>query len=393
MRILHFLPYLTKGGVAEVWMNLTKAFAELGCEVYLIGPYVNHLRDHVNLYKVSKAVPMCIPDPFNTLAYVQMNKRLIEEVLRRERVDVLLTHGPLAAVCLEGSITSRVECYSIVHGTYANEVRWMRFHPMSGLEKLRYMLGIRLSHSHDMKLYSLLSRRGVRFVAVSSKTKEELVNAGVSKDSVYSILNGVDKRLFKPMSKGEARSYLEEKFTVKNDVFMIAHVGLSPRKGTHVLVKALALLKRKGVEFTALLIGKAGPKTYRRYLERMIETFNLEEHVRMLGFISSTDLLHVYNAADVTVVPSYSEGSPLVIPESLACGTPVIATNVGGNAEYLNKVHLYELIVEIEEYNTSSAIYRKLVKCYRKAFELNRIPSWINVAAKYIEVMRKNTTK
>ncbi|MEM0241069.1 MAG: glycosyltransferase family 4 protein [Candidatus Nezhaarchaeales archaeon] len=122
MRILHFVPYLTKGGVAEVWMNLTKAFAELGCEVYLIGPYVNHLKDYVNLYEVSKAALMRIPDPFNTLAYVQMNKRLIGNVLKREHVDVLLTHGPLAAVCLEGGITSRVKCYSIVHGTYANEV-------------------------------------------------------------------------------------------------------------------------------------------------------------------------------------------------------------------------------------------------------------------------------
>jgi len=397
MRILHFVPYLTKGGVAEVWMNLTKAFAELGCEVYLIGPYVNHLKDHVNLYEVSKAVPMRIPDPFYTLAYVQMNKRLIEEVLKREPVDVLLTHGPLAAVCLEGNIMSRVVCYSIVHGTYADEVRWMKFHPISGYEKLWYMLGISLSYSHDTKLYSLLSRRGVRFIAVSSKTKEELINAGVSKDSVYSILNGVDKHLFKPMSKGEARSYLEEKFTVKTDGFIIAHIGLSPLKGTHVLVKALALLKRKGVKFTALLIGKASPKTYRHYLERMIETFNLEEHVRMLGFISSTDLLHVYNAADVTVVPSYSEGSPLVIPESLACGTPVIATNVGGNAEYLNKAHLGELIVEIEDYDISNAIYRKLIKCiesyqlYKKYVEPNKIPSWTDVAIKYMGVMRQGT--
>ena len=156
MKILHFVPYLTKGGVAEVWMNLTKAFAELGCEVYLIGPYVNHLKDYVNLYEVSKAVPMRIPDPFNTLAYVQMNKRLIGNVLKREHVDVLLTHGPLAAACLEGNIMLRVECYSIVHGTYANEVKWMKFHPISAQEKLWYMLGIRLSHSHDISRYEAL---------------------------------------------------------------------------------------------------------------------------------------------------------------------------------------------------------------------------------------------
>ncbi|MEM4453078.1 MAG: glycosyltransferase [Desulfurococcaceae archaeon] len=98
---------------------------------------------------------------------------------------------------------------------------------------------------------------------------------------------------------------------------MIAHVGLSPLKGTHVLLKALALLKKKGVKFTALLIRKTGPKTYRQYLERMIETLDLKDYIKMLGFISSTDLLHVYNAADVTVVPSYSEGGPLITPSHL----------------------------------------------------------------------------
>ncbi len=366
MRILHFVPYLTKGGVAKVWMNLTKAFAELGCEVYLIGPYVNHLENYVNLYEVSKAAPMRIPDPLYTLAYVQMNKRPIEEVSKREHVDVLLTHGPLAAVCLEGSIASRVKCYSIVHGTYANEVNWMRFHPISGLEKLRYMLGVGLSHYHDMKLYSLLSRRGVRFVAVSSKTKEELVNAGVSGDPVCSILNGVDKHFFRPLNRDEAKSYIEEKFTVKTGGFMIAHVGLSPRKGTHVLVKALALLKKKGVKLTALLIGEAGPKTYRQYLKRMIETLNLKDYIKMLGFVSSMDLLHVYNAVDVTVVPSYSEGSPLVIPESLACGTPVIATDVGGNAEYLGLVGLNSLLLKISFYDFSNSCSEKIYDVLRE---------------------------
>ncbi|MEM0241068.1 MAG: glycosyltransferase [Candidatus Nezhaarchaeales archaeon] len=273
----------------------------------------------------------------------------------------------------------------------------MRFHPISGLEKLSYMLGVGLSHYHDMKLYSLLSRRGVRFIAVSSKTKEELVNTGVSRDSVYTILNGVDKHFFRPLSRDEAKSYIEEKFNVKTCGFMIAHVGLSPLKGTHVLVKALALLKKKGVKLTALLIGEAGPKTYRQYLKRMIETLNLKDYIKMLGFISSTDLLYVYNAADVTVVPSYSEGSPLVIPESLACGTPVIATDVGGNAEYLSKVHLDALIVKIEKYDTSNAIYQKLTEYienyqqYKKHIEPSKIPSQTDIAIEYMEVMRQET--
>ena len=130
----------------------------------------------------------------------------------------------------------------------------------------------------------------------------------------------------------------------------------------------------------------------------MIQILNLKDYIKMLGFVSSTDLLHVYNTADVTVVPSYSEGSPLVIPESLACGTPVIATDVGGNAEYLSNIlarFIGELIVKIEEYDTSNAIYQQLVKCvescklYKKYVEPSKISSWTNVATKYREVMRR----
>ena len=57
--------------------------------------------------------------------------------------------------------------------------------------------------------------------------------------------------------------------------------------------------------------------------------------MKLLGYVDYEKLSLLYNAADLTIVPSYSEGAPLVIPESLACGTPVVATDVGGNSEYL----------------------------------------------------------
>ncbi|MEM0100186.1 MAG: glycosyltransferase, partial [Desulfurococcaceae archaeon] len=165
--------------------------------------------------------------------------------------------------------------------------------------------------------------------------------------------------------------------------------------GTHVLLKALALLKRKGVKFTALLIGKTGPKTYRQYLERMIETLNLKKYIKMLGFINSTDLLYVYNAADATAVPSYSEGGPLVTPESLACGTPVIATDVGGNAEYLELVGLNNLLLKTKFYDFSSSYSQKIYDVFRETDSIrnkilgnrDKILSWEQVAKKYIDTI------
>ncbi len=89
-----------------------------------------------------------------------------------------------------------------------------------------------------------------------------------------------------------------------------------------------------------------GHKSYKEYAEGLVRGLGLTDNVKMLGYVEDKLLPLLYNATDITVTPSYSEGSLLVIPESLACGTPVIATNVGGNPEYLNKVGLVDYIIK-----------------------------------------------
>jgi len=174
MRILHFVPSLTSGGVANVWINLTKAFAKLGQEVYLVGPLVGSLKGFVNLYEESRAPPTFVRDPLYAPIYVHLNKRTVVEVAKREKVDAILTHGPLAYICLELD----VPCFSVVHGTYRNEIRWMRFHPMAFTEKLRYMASIWTTYVYDMNLYRVATRRGAALIAVSRNTKRELELAG-----------------------------------------------------------------------------------------------------------------------------------------------------------------------------------------------------------------------
>jgi len=96
----------------------------------------------------------------------------------------------------------------------------------------------------------------------------------------------------------------------------------------------------------------------------------------------------LYNAADLTVVPSYSEGSPLVIPESLACGTPVVATNVGGNPEYLSLAGLREYIINVNNYDFSydlaSTIYLALHDKNKRRVSVENIPSWDSTAKSYL---------
>ena len=80
----------------------------------------------------------------------------------------------------------------------------------------------------------------------------------------------------------------------------------------------------------------AGKGALRSVLEQQANELGLQEHVKFLGYVPDEELSVAYQAADLTVVPSQSlEGFGLILLESLACGTPVLSTPVGGMPEVL----------------------------------------------------------
>ncbi|MCC6056958.1 MAG: glycosyltransferase, partial [Desulfurococcaceae archaeon] len=184
-------------------------------------------------------------------------------------------------------------------------------------------------------------------------------------NKVFSILDSVDKDVFKPMNRDYAKTLVEEFFKIKLGDKVLLHVNPGPRKGTHILIKAVAILERiLWREIRTANSWEAGIKTYREYIVNIVRGLKLEENVKMLGYVENKLLPALYNdnVADITIVPSYSdsEGGPLITPESLACGTLVIATSVGGNPEYLEIVHLDPLLVRIRDYDFSVTLTNKM---------------------------------
>jgi len=142
----------------------------------------------------------------------------------------------------------------------------------------------------------------------------------------------------------------------------------------HTLIKALTMAK----------------KVYEEDIILLVASKMLESDVRFLSYVQQDKLPLLYNAADLTIVPSYSEGSPLVIPESLACGTPVVATNVGGNPEYLTLANLNNLLVNIESYDFSRSLALKLIKGLEVDYSVDckAVPSWTVVAEMYLKALK-----
>lgn len=148
---------------------------------------------------------------------------------------------------------------------------------------------------------------------------------------IHVIPGGVDPTQFQiSLSRSQAR----EQLGWQTDRFILfTPRRLVQRMGIDVLLNALAEVK---LEYPKIWLAIAGKGSQREYLEQQVLELGLENHVKFLGYVPEEDLKVAYQAADLTIMPSQSfEGFGLVLLESLACGTPVLCTPIGGMPEVL----------------------------------------------------------
>jgi D-inositol-3-phosphate glycosyltransferase len=149
---------------------------------------------------------------------------------------------------------------------------------------------------------------------------------GADGERMHTIPCGVDVELFSPRDPADCRRELG----LPLDAPVVVWVGrLEKLKGVDILIGALAQLDER--DFTLLIVGgdeRAG--TLRSELEAQARDAGIEANVRFTGAVAHEALPVYYSAADVCVVPSYYESFGLVAVEAMACGTPVVASRVGG---------------------------------------------------------------
>ena len=166
-----------------------------------------------------------------------------------------------------------------------------------------------------------------RIIASTVKGKEDLISYyDASPETVSVIPCGVNLDLFRPIKREIARGC-----TGLNDESIILFVGrIVPLKGIDNLLKAMTYLERKQRIKLAVIGGDEHSQAEMQRLKNLSRSLNIGESVTFLGLVKQEMLPFFYSAADLCVVPSYYESFGLVVLESLACGTPVVATKVGG---------------------------------------------------------------
>jgi glycosyltransferase involved in cell wall biosynthesis len=166
-------------------------------------------------------------------------------------------------------------------------------------------------------------------VAVSAETAKNIGKVlNIEPERVTIIPNAVDT-LFHPLPEAESQDFRHQ-LNVSPDTFCLLNVGGNhPRKNLMGILKALKLVKQSGLSVQFWKISDDFTDEDKRF----IQANGLGDLIEYLGCLDKPTLVRAYSAADVLVAPSFHEGFGITLLEAMACGTPVITSNVSAMPE------------------------------------------------------------
>lgn len=182
-------------------------------------------------------------------------------------------------------------------------------------------------HAYPRQLILQTAQAASASIGVCKALMDTLHGLGADPAKLHTLRNGVDLQRFVPEPRAAAR----QKLGLPEHGKLILSVGhLVERKGHHLAIDALSLLPAD----VSLLIAGGGPE--RAALQKQAEKLGVTNRVRFVGVVPQTDLRWWYSAADALALCSSREGWANVLLEAMACGTPVIATNIWGTPEVVS---------------------------------------------------------
>ena len=239
--------------------------------------------------------------------------------------------------------------------------------------------GTELRHSRTPGLRSRLRRAllgASHVISVSESLRQTALGLGVSPERATVVGNGVDTDRFHPVERTEARRQLGLPASAQ---VLVTVGGLCERKGFHRVIEQLPQLCERFPDLHYLIVGGASAEgDWTARLKTMTAERGLEARVHFLGTLPPERLKGVLSAADVFVLATRNEGWANVILEAMACGLPVVATDVGGNAEVVRAPELGALVPFGDGEALRAALERALARDWdhRAIIDYARDNSW-----------------
>lgn len=178
------------------------------------------------------------------------------------------------------------------------------------------------------RLMQWAARQASASVGVCDALAEVLRGWGLPPERVHVVRNGVDLQRFRPLPRLDAR----QRLGLDGAPLVLSVGNLLPVKGHELTIDAVAALAPRLPGLRLMVVGR-GPLL--GSLQAHARARGVADRIRFVGAVPNEELLHWYSAADLSVLASRSEGWANVLLESMACGTPVAATDVGGSAEVI----------------------------------------------------------
>ncbi len=196
--------------------------------------------------------------------------------------------------------------------------------------------------------------------AVSDDLKRKVATLGVPDSNIFVVRNGINKDIFNQLNKAECR----KRIGLPLDKTIVLFVGnLVEVKSVETLVGAFA-----GLRVDALLV-LVGDGPLEETLRAKVKDLGIEDRVIFAGR-NTHDAIPIYmNACDIFCLPSRNEGCPNVVLEAMACGVPIVATNVGGIPELVNDSKLGILVAP----ENSRSLADALIKAFDRQWDYDAI--------------------
>jgi glycosyltransferase involved in cell wall biosynthesis len=194
-------------------------------------------------------------------------------------------------------------------------------------------------HRLPRVLIQWAARQARASIGVSSALVERLRQLNVAESRLRVIRNGVDAERFQPQPAGRARSELG----LEGAPVVLTVGNLHEHKGQRLVIEAFARVRQDHPQARLVVVGDG---TDRAWLMRRATELGLSGHTTFAGTVPNAELARWYSAADVLVLASSREGWPNVLLEAMACGTPVVASAVGGVPEIVQSLDVGRLVHE-----------------------------------------------
>jgi len=227
-------------------------------------------------------------------------------------------------------------------------------------------------------------------ICVSRNTAKDVHSIlNVNLDKTYVVPLGLDPK-FRVIKDSAKITEFKQKYKLSND--FILYLGtLEPRKNIDLLIQAYyETVKKSAIQHQLVIAGEKG-WDYQKLFE-LVARLNISDQVIFTGFVPDDELSLLYNAADLFVYPSKYEGFGLPVLEAMACGTPVITSNVSSMPEIVKDAGILvnpdvvELSKAIGDVLNDSKIKRDLIE---KGISRAKCFTWQNTARMTLDIYQK----